>query len=47
MADRNAAVSVATTATRLDSSSKTDSVSGSDIALYSAGAVTAAVSSCP
>lgn len=40
MADRNAAVSVTTTATRLDTSSETDSVSGSDIALYNAGAVT-------
>ena len=40
MADRNAAVSVTTSATRLDSSAKTDGMTGSDIALYNAGAVT-------
>lgn len=37
MADRNAAVSVTTTATRLDSTSESDSVSGSDIVVYNAG----------
>lgn len=40
MADRNAAVSVATTATRLDSASKSDDRAGSDIALYNNGSVT-------